>query len=171
MNIISACRVKSANFAFIFGNTNLCPLLSWGNQTNVYAIYVLVCFRYNLSCTQANMWQSWANSLGRGFDLLNPSHISLHTSVTIGFMCKCKFTCAIKYIQFLTTSKLETTTLFNNVSNAVKTNKYNRGTWHTLAECLSHTFSRVNPPGRDMKKITTPIVSRPFHRDTHQFTA
>ena len=36
---------------------------------------------------------------------------------------------------------------------------------------LIYTFSRVNPPGRDMKKIITSIVSRPFHRDTHQFTA
>ena len=34
-----------------------------------------------------------------------------------------------------------------------------------------YTFSRVNPPGRDMKKNITSIVSRPFHRDTHQFTA
>ena len=25
-----------------------------------------------------------------------------------------------------------------------------------------YTFSRVNPPGRDMKKIITSIVSRPF---------
>ena len=35
-----------------------------------------------------------------------------------------------------------------------------------------YTFSHVNPPGRDMKKKNiTSIVSRPFHRDTHQFTA
>ena len=34
-----------------------------------------------------------------------------------------------------------------------------------------YTFSRVNPPGRDMKKIITSIVSRPFHCDTHQITA
>ena len=36
---------------------------------------------------------------------------------------------------------------------------------------MIYTFSRVNPPGRDMKKMITSIVSRPFHRDTHQFTA
>ena len=36
---------------------------------------------------------------------------------------------------------------------------------------LIYTFSRVNPPGRDMKKFITSIVSRPFHHDTHQFTA
>ena len=36
---------------------------------------------------------------------------------------------------------------------------------------LIYTFSCVNPPGRDMKKIITSIVSRPFHSDTHRFTA
>ena len=36
---------------------------------------------------------------------------------------------------------------------------------------LIYPSSRVNPPGRDMKKIITSIVSRPFYRDTHQFTA
>ena len=36
---------------------------------------------------------------------------------------------------------------------------------------LIYTFSRVNPPGRDMKKIITTIVSRRFYRGTHQFTA
>ena len=36
---------------------------------------------------------------------------------------------------------------------------------------LIYTSSRVNPPGRDMKKFVTSVVSRPFHHDTHQFTA
>ena len=35
---------------------------------------------------------------------------------------------------------------------------------------MIYTFLRVNPPGRDMKKCITSIVSRPFNRDTHQFT-
>ena len=35
---------------------------------------------------------------------------------------------------------------------------------------MIYTFSRINPPRRDMKKIITSIVSRLFHRDTHQFT-
>ena len=36
---------------------------------------------------------------------------------------------------------------------------------------LIYTFSCINPPGRDMKKIITSIVSRPLYRDAHQFTA
>ena len=36
---------------------------------------------------------------------------------------------------------------------------------------LIYTFSRVNVPGRDLKKIITSIASRSFHHDTHQFTA
>ena len=31
---------------------------------------------------------------------------------------------------------------------------------------LIYTFSHVNPPGRDLKKFITPIVSRPFFHDT-----
>ena len=36
---------------------------------------------------------------------------------------------------------------------------------------LIYTFLCFNLPGRDMEKFITSIVSRPFHRDTHQFSA